>query len=313
MYYAIKKKYHDSHLTLIAGKTNYQIPFRELCPQIDEIIQMERDTLIKNFSFINSVRKKKYDIGIIPSTMQFSRTSHVINLLSGSEIRVGVKSIDNLRNPFAFMLNKKKDFQWNDRKIHQTDRILEIVEQIGLTLNNNEKDIIINFDDKISGHARIFIDDNFSGYEKIIGLHPGAGKVDNQWSTDNFFKIAKQLYNNFNCKFLITSGYIDKDISEKLINHLIDSNIPYVLLENEDINKLGAILKNLDLYITNDTGVMHLAGFAGGKVLSLFAKTNGFEWAPQNKNSIFIQSDTEYINDITVENVYQNAIKILNG
>lgn len=313
MYYAIKKKFPDSHLTLIAGKTNYQIPFKELCPQIDEIIQMERDTLIKNFSFINSVRKKKYDLGIIPSTMQFSRTSHVINLLSGSEMRVGVNSIDNLKNPFAFMLNKKKDFEWNNKKIHQTDRILEIVEQVGFTLDEKEKDIKINFENKISDYAKIFIDDNFSGCEKIIGLHPGAGKIDNQWSIDNFFKIAKLMQKNYNCKFLITSGYIDKEISEKLINHFINSNIPYVLLENEDINKLGAILKNLDLYITNDTGVMHLAGFAGGKVLSLFAKTNGFEWAPQNKDSIYIQSDTEYINDITVENVYQNAIKILNG
>jgi heptosyltransferase-2 len=48
---------------------------------------------------------------------------------------------------------------------------------------------------------------------------------------------------------------------------------------------------------------MHLAGFSGTNVISLFGPTNGFEWAPVKGNQFFIQSETGKINDITPERV----------
>ena len=47
-----------------------------------------------------------------------------------------------------------------------------------------------------------------------------------------------------------------------------------------------------DLYITNDTGTLHVAGGVDANVVSLFGPTHGYEWAPVGDNKICIQSPT---------------------
>ena len=50
------------------------------------------------------------------------------------------------------------------------------------------------------------------------------------------------------------------------------------------------MLKHTDLYITNDTGTMHVAGGVNANIVSLFGPTHGYEWAPKGDNKVYIQS-----------------------
>jgi len=302
LYYALKKKFPESEITLVAGKANYAIPYKKFCPYIDNIIQMDRETLMKNISFIREVRALKCNIGIIPSTMQFSRTSHVINYLSGAKVRVGVKQFDNEVNKSAWLLNETGTFDWGKQKTHQTDRILDVAKIIGCELTDEEKIIRVTHTEDVLKDANEFLRSNFPANTKIIGMHTGAGKVANRWDYRNFVSLAKRLKEKYNCVFLLTSGYIDKEVTEKTIQGLKENDIPFVV-ENVEVRVLGAMLSMIDLYVTNDTGVMHLSGFSGGKVVSLFGPTRGYEWAPQQKGCRYIQSKTGEINDITVEEV----------
>jgi heptosyltransferase-2 len=84
-------------------------------------------------------------------------------------------------------------------------------------------------------------------------------------------------------------------------------NIGCVILENTSIRRVGAVILKTDLYITNDTGTMHVAAFVNANVIGLFGPTNGFEWGPLNENGTYIQSPTKDINDITVDDVYEKA------
>jgi ADP-heptose:LPS heptosyltransferase len=313
LYYALKKKFPDSYISLIAGKTNYTIPYKELCPYVDNIVQMDRETFIKNVSFIREVRSLKCNIGIIPSTMQFSRTSHVINFLSGAGVRIGVKQFDNIKNKSSWLLNTKGIFEWGKHKVHQSDRILDIAKLIGCDLTDDEKQIKVTYSNDVLLNAKEFIKTKFPAKEsKIFGMHPGAGKEANRWDYNKFISLAKSLKEKYNCSFLITSGYIDKEITDKTIQGFKENNIPYVLLENAEIRLLGAILSMIDLYVSNDTGVMHLAGFSGGKVVSLFGPTNGYEWAPQQIGCTYIQSESGNINDISVEKVMDTIYNLVN-
>lgn len=312
LYAAIKKRYPDSHITLVASKTNYEIPFKEINPCIDRLLIFDKSSLKTILSFYKELRKIKYEYGIVPSTITLSRTSHIINFLSGAKNRVGVKSVDGQLNQSHKYLNIKSDFNWKSK--HQMQRNLEIVKQIDCDLTDDEiGKIKFSFSDEELKFAEKYIADNFPDRtKKTIAFHPGAGKAANIWQTDNFLNLIKSLYSEYRNNILVTSGWTDSIITEKLSKVLSDNKIPFTILHNCPVKKLGAILKQCDLYITNDTGTMHIAGFSGAKVISLFGPTNPAEWAPTGINQISIKSKTGLINDISVEEVYAQCKLILN-
>jgi heptosyltransferase II len=306
MYKAIKKTYPESHITLITAPTNYEIPFKKINPYIDNILLYEKKSLKEYLDFLKEVRNIKYDYGIVPSTLNISRTSNVINFLSKAKTRVGVKRIDDEFNKLYYLLNIRGEFDWNKNKIHQVNRILDVIKMAGCDINGEEvKNVEIKLEPEDIKFAEDFIKSSFKDENKpFFGFHPGAGKVRNIWSTKSFLDLIERLHIKFKCNVLITSGHIDKKITGSLVNELKGKNINTAIAENFEYSKLGALLKRLDLYVTNDTGVMHLAGFSGINTVSLFGPTNGFEWAPLKDNQHYIQAKTENIDDIKVEDVY---------
>ncbi|WP_337873351.1 glycosyltransferase family 9 protein [Ignavibacterium sp.] len=311
LYKAIKKKYPDSHITLVAAKTNYQIPFSEINPYINEVLVFDKSSIKSIIDFYKQLRKRKYDYGFVPSTITVSRTAHIINFLSGAKYRVGVKSIDEKKNKSAGWLNIKKNFHWKDK--HQLIRNLEIAQLAGFELSNNELlNIKFSFNDEEISFAKNFIRENFpDDSKKILAFHPGAGKTANTYPTEKFIELIKKLHEKYQNYILLTSGWTDDLIISKIKSELDKENIPLTVAHNFQVKKLGAVLSLIDLYITNDTGTLHIAGFSDAKMISLFGPTNPGEWAPKNKNSFFIKSHTGSIKDITVEEIFNLAGKLL--
>ena len=311
MYKAIKKKHPDSHITLVTAPTNYNIPVKLINPYIDDILIFKKDSMKGYIEFIKNLRKVKYDFGIIPATLNISRTSNIVNFISGSKKRVGVKRIDDEINPYHFLLNIKKEFDWNKNKVHQIYRVIDIVKQIGCDLDKQEiENIDIDVSDEDKRFADEFVKSSWPHPERnVIGFHPGAGKTTNRWDVNNFAGLIKKLHTRYENNILLTSGYIDKEITNSLIGLLKTYEITPVVADNLEIGKLTALLKKLSLYVTNDTGLMHLAGFSGVNTVSLFGPTKGFEWAPLKKNQFYIQSKTDNINDLSVDDVFNLCIE----
>lgn len=312
LYAALKKKFPEAKITLVAAKTNYPVPLRDIIPFLDKVIVYDKSSLKTILNFYRELRKEKYQIGIVTSTFAYSTTSHIINYLSGAKVRVGVKSIDGKINPAAKYLNVKKDFYWDKEKKHQSERNLDVAGQIGCDLTKEEvKNTGIIISEEDTREANNFINRHFTDRsKKIIAVHPGAGKTHNIWNVNNFFTLLSRLYEKYSNYILITCGPMDKEIVNELTTKLVQNNIGYVI-ENLPQKQLCAVLKRTDLYITNDTGTMHLAASSGTKLIGLFGPTKTYEWAPRGKNQYYIQAGSRNINDISVNEVFELAEKIL--
>ncbi len=315
LYAALKKKYPRSTITLVAAKTNYPVPIKELNPYIHKVIVFDKSKVSSLIKFIKELRKVNYQIGIVPSTFAYSTTSHLINYFSGAKIRVGVNSIEGVKNKAAKYLNVKKDFFWESEKKHQRLRNIDVVKQIGCTLSTDELNKIgFNLNEEELLFAENFLNDNFIDKSKpVFGFHPGAGKKANLWNTDNFVSLISELYKKYNNNVLITAGWTDKEVVSSISSKLNDLKINFTLAENFEIKKLAAVLSKINLYITNDTGPMHIAGSVGTKMISLFGPTKSYEWAPVGEKQFYIKSETGNINDIGVNDVLSLCNKILNS
>ena len=314
LFASLRKKFPEAHITLVASPINYEILFSDINPYIDEVITYDKSGPGSIRKFLKKLRQRRYQIGIVPSTVSLSRTSHIINALSRAKVKVGVKSIDGKKNDSEYMLNIKSDFNWTEKKLHQIERNLDIGRQIGCDLDPEDRRIKIALCDDELRFAEEYVNKNFPDKNRpVISFHPGAGKVPNRWSVDNFVSVAERLYKAFNNYILITSGKIDESVTSEMKNKLEKLGIESVVLKDTPVRKVGAVIKLTDLYITNDTGVMHVAEGVDAKIVSLFGPTHSYEWAPKGKYNIPIQSKNDNINDITVDEVYNASVDIMNS
>lgn len=307
MFKAIKKRYPDSFITFVGCPTNYNVNLKKLNPFLDEVIIFKKDNLKVQYDFYKELRKKKYDVVIVPSTIRISSTSYFIALMAKGKLKVGIKRIDAENNPLGFALDVKEEVTWKKDRTNQVYRFLETVKGIGCEMTQEEiKEMRISLSDEEIEFGNIYTAENFPDKSKqIFGFHPGGGKKANLWDVNNYFDLIKKVYEKYNPYILITSGFFDDEITDKLEAMLKGSGITFTMNRNLDAYRLASVLKHINLYVSNDTGVMHLAAYAGTSTLSVFRNGDSAEWIPLFNNSKFVDSNSDNINDIKTEDVFK--------
>ncbi|CAN5556602.1 glycosyltransferase family 9 protein [soil metagenome] len=307
MYAALKEKFPGSHITFAAAPTNYPIPFFDLNPYLDEVLIYDKSSLSTLLKFYKNIWKRKYQLAIAQSTIKMSRTAHVICFLSGAKIKLGVEAIDDEINKAGYLLNVKKKFSWNNEKKHQSIRGLELIQQLfknEIIGDRSENAVSIPY----SHEDEKFVKNFLSGFKEsdnfLLGIHPGAGKKENIWDHEKFVEVIKKIDQKQKVNVVITCGTIDEEIIIKIKKDLESCSIPYLTAKNFSINQLSSLINTFNLYITNDTGPMHIAGSTSVKQISLFGPTNAWEWGPIGINKVNVQSQSHNINDISWDQIY---------
>ncbi|MEW6234379.1 MAG: glycosyltransferase family 9 protein [Candidatus Omnitrophota bacterium] len=112
----------------------------------------------------------------------------------------------------------------------------------------------------------------------LLVLHAGAGSRAKQAPPPWFAHAAQALQRRWPLQILLTQGPADGEAVESVLHFLGNSNV--VLLQDEPLRSLAAILKQADLFIGNDSGVTHMAAAAGCPSLAIFTAANPAVWAP---------------------------------
>ncbi|GIV46189.1 MAG: glycosyl transferase family 9 [Ignavibacterium sp.] len=304
---AIKEKYPDSSITIILSKENYKGLLKNRF--IKELFVFDKSKLFNPNYFIKLIKllRKEYDVVFVPVTVSISFTSNLLARISKSKIRVGPKSLDGKLNDSQFFFDRRINIDWRKHPdSHVAERILDLVRPFGIDTNDFSSEI--NFDDDDISVAKKFLNeikkDNSSC---VIGLHVGAGKPQNRWSLQKYVELIELLNQNFNCTFFLTGSDAD---NEELNYVKSKSKIHLPVFKNMEISQVAALISLADLFITNDTGTMHIAGSTKTPQISLFGPTNPYNWAPIGVNKHFIRK-SELIDDITVQDVYELASQII--
>lgn len=307
LFRAIKEKYPESRLTLVASPQNYIGVVKN--SYIDDVIVYDKTKIINPLYFYSFIKKLRagFDIAIVPATVSISFTSNFIARISKSRIRIGPNSLDGIPNPGSFLFDKRIDLDW--RKYPDSnvaEQILEIIKPFGF----DTKDISsqISIDETDLNDARKYASKINPENKLIIGLHVGAGKPPNRWSLSKYSELISKLANSYSCTFYLTGTDDDSEEVNFVLSN-VGENIN--LFINKPVTQVAALISISNLFITNDTGIMHVAGTTSTPQISLFGPTNPFNWAPCGKNKIFLRK-TDLIDDIEVEDVLDVCKLLLN-
>ncbi|MFA7288061.1 MAG: glycosyltransferase family 9 protein [Melioribacteraceae bacterium] len=300
LFRAIKEKYPNCSITLIASPENhYAVEKNEF---LDSVFLFNKKKLFYSINYIKELHRllnKEWDVVIVPFTVAISKTSCILGGIANSTIKIGISSLNGIHNDYDFFFNYRFNLDWKKHPdSHVSDFIQELVRPFSISTKNFQS--LVTFDNADLNVAKKFLRDTFGDNKKlIVGLHVGAGKPPNRWSLDNFIFIINYLKNKYDARIYLTGSKSDNE-ELNYIKKNITKEIGFFL--NHSIPELAAIISESDLFITNDTGVMHVAGSTNVAQISIFGPTNPFNWAPLGNNKYFLRK-SDLIDEIKVEEV----------
>jgi ADP-heptose:LPS heptosyltransferase len=300
LFRAIKETYPDCLISLVVSPFNY--PGMVKNKFLDRFYVFDKKKMFNPVYIYRTIRfiREEYDLAIVPIVVSISFTSNLLARLSNSKTRIGANSLNGKPNLSSFFFDRRIDLDWrNHPDSNVSERSLDIVRPFGI--NTTDYRSQISFDEADTFAAQKFIDDFADKNKKIlIGLHVGAGKPNNRWSLDKYALLIKKIESNYPANFYLTGGWAEKDELNYLTEHL---DIKFGQFINRPIPHIAALISMSDLFISNDTGIMHVAGTTDTPQISIFGSTNPFNWAPIGANKYFIRK-SELIDDVSVDDVY---------
>jgi len=300
LFRALKETFPDAQVSLVVSPFNY--PGMVKNRFLDRIYIFDKKKLLNPFYFSRTLKflKEDYDIAIVPVVVSISFTSNLMARLANAKTRIGANSLDGKMNSSVFFFDRRIDLDWrNHPDSNVSERSLDIVRPFGINTENYRSEI--TFDDEDIRAAKQFADEFTSKNKKLlIGLHVGAGKPNNRWSLDKFAVLIKKINDQYLANFYLTGGWAEKEELNYLIKN-VDINFGKFI--NKPIPQIAALISISELFISNDTGIMHVAGTTDTPQISIFGPTNPFNWAPIGINKYFIRK-SELIDDISVEDVF---------
>jgi ADP-heptose:LPS heptosyltransferase len=304
---AIKNKYANSAINVVAGTNNYYAVYNN-------------KFVIRNFTFSKrrllnpyylarfwSFLKRDYDVVIVPTAHKNSLTSSFISRLAEGKLRIGPNSLNGRINQYRFMFNYRIDLDWTKYPdAHISDFIMDIVRPFGLTQTRYSSKIYFDYaDQKIAKNflKKLKLKDD----EYLIGFEVGAKQHEYRWSLIKIVHLIKKIKQNYKAKFYLIGSAKDKNERVYLKNNL-EFSIPIFL--SRKTPAVAALISKSDLFITNHTEEMFIAGTTETPQISVFGPTSPFKWAPVGSKKYFIKK-SDLIDDISVDDVYQIVDLIL--
>ncbi|MDA8755359.1 glycosyltransferase family 9 protein [Candidatus Pseudothioglobus singularis] len=136
---------------------------------------------------------------------------------------------------------------------------------------------------------------NTKSKHKLAGINPGASYGSaKQWYPEKFAKLAKDLACQYD--ILIFGGQAEKKIADQIEKLLIKEGVfNYQNLSNKtSISELINHISSLDLFITGDTGPMHIAAALKTPTVSIFGPTNDLETSQwMNHNNFIVKKNLD--------------------
>ncbi|OGX44075.1 MAG: lipopolysaccharide heptosyltransferase II [Omnitrophica WOR_2 bacterium RIFCSPLOWO2_12_FULL_51_8] len=279
----IRRNFPDSFIACVIPSRCY--PVLKGNPHLDEIMIFDEHdrhkSVLPKLSFVRQLKSKKFDT-VFLLHRSFSRT--LICRLAGITERIGYYTRKR-----AFLLTKKIHPPKKD-SLHRIDYYLKIIDAAGLKVEDRFPEFFI-------GPADTDFVENFfkkqavKKGEFVAALNPGGNWCPKRWPPAFWAELADKLINRLNCRVVITGSHSDTKIAEEIMARM--KQRPIVSCGAFNLKQLGALIRRADVFVSADSGPLHIASCVGAKkIIALFGPTSVEVTGPYPyKNTIVLQKD----------------------
>ncbi len=286
---AIKKTYPDSEITWVVEEAAAGI--LEGHPLIDRLLISRRKSLLRKlrnpftvftglrgiFGFIRDLRSMCYDIAI---DFQGLFKSGIVIGMARAERKIG---FDCTREFSYLFLNEKMPAY--DIERHALDRYLDVARYLGA---RDAAPVCTLPIERELGTIRQRIAEVRREGQPLVVVNPVARWKTKLWRERNFAELADRLVKEKNASVIFTGGPDDRTVIERIQSLMRERARNWA--GEVTLKELAALASEAELFITTDTGPMHLAAAAGARIVSLFGPTAPWRTGPYGGKHVVVRT-----------------------
>lgn len=253
------------------------------------ILDFKGKSFLKKILFIFKLRKSGYDLVITPSRGSGMFECSIISFLIGTKWRVGF-----IKNGIGFLYTNKIDFQNNVSILRQN---INLLETIGIKIKNgiNNIPIKIALSNGILRYAENTLKVLKAKGRTVFTISPFVTNHPElfEWPIENFIEISKHLINNRNASVILLASERNYEMSCFFEDKLGEKTHFLNLTGKTDLLKACAFIKSSDIFIGNDSGLLHIANILGVPSVGIFGPSSAEQVLSSiNKKTIIINHKT---------------------
>jgi ADP-heptose:LPS heptosyltransferase len=122
-----------------------------------------------------------------------------------------------------------------------------------------------------------------------IGIHVSGGRAIKQWPEERFRDVAGRLARDRAATIVLTGAPADRAQVEAIRTALPPERV--LDLSDASLMTVAAVLARLDLFVTGDTGPMHLAQAVGTPIVAVFGPSQPWRYGPRGPRDRVVRVD----------------------
>ncbi len=257
-------------------------------PAIENIVNFYNDaeiTFIGSFVSIEAIKNHPKAVKIVVLDKKYSVLYKNAKGLGDFDAFFSFRS--SFRTKFLkFFVSSKNKYQFDKNKYINCHQVKKYNNFINDSLNINTP----------PGKLKLHIDDHHPSsinHQPTLGLNPGASYGSaKRWYPEEFAKVASELSSQYD--IVIFGGPGEKDIALDIEKTLLEKGVKNYqnLAGSTTIPELIDRISELDLFITGDSGPMHVAAAFQVPTVAIFGPTRDKETSQwMNDKSIIVKQN----------------------
>ncbi len=279
----------DAHIHLVVGSWNAALT--PLLPGIDSWETLDAPWLARGSAGDSMARlgqrawgwrSRGFDLAL---NFEPDLRSNLLLALSGAPRRVGFRSAGG-----GNLLTDRLDY---NPRLHAADNLARIVDTALPAGSSEAAEIAVprlRIPQAARDQAQRLLREA-GQHGPMIGLHVSGGRQVKQWRLERFAEVGVRLARRRSAAIVLTGTTDDRPYVEQ-VAALLPSDIRVIDVAGAmDLAVFGAVLEQLHVLVTGDTGPMHLAAAVGTPIVAIFGPSDPRRYGPLSKRARVITAD----------------------
>ena len=295
---ALRQSYPNAYIAAMVSP--YAKEIVDGNPYLDEVIIYDKDFKHKSWArsmkFASRLKKKRFDLALI---LHPTNRVHLIAFFAGIKKRVGFDK------KLGFLLTDRIRHGKQEGEKHELEYTLDLIRHLGIEPKDKRPFMPLKPESE-KWTDDLFASESLTPQDKLLGIHPAASCPSKIWPAERFAEAADKLADKYDLKVLIFSGAKDIKLAEKVENSMKHRAIN--LAGRTSVSQLASVLKRCRLFISNDSGPVHIASAVGVPVISIFGR-NQKGLSPQRWGPLGLQDKILHKETGCIECLAHNCVK----